>query len=125
MAGSALDAAAAAVQRLRTAREQAGQRRAESRSAVEQLRERNREEVRELGERARNARRGTSTPAWPEVDPEPAELRLFEDEDDAPPAQPQQPSWRPTPPTPRAQPATRTPPASEADDDWSQESWLH
>ena len=123
MARSATDAATAAVERLRAAREQAKQRRAASRAAVEQLRERNREESRQLSERARLNRRGQPQQPWPDDAPgrAPREMRLYDTDDDAP----RQPAPAPQPLRPTAPPRPAAAPRRASDDDWSQESWLH
>lgn len=127
MASSATDAATAAVERLRAARDQAKQRRAATKAAVEQLRERNREETRELSEQARLAKRRQNPPVWPETDREPQQMRLYDTDDaehDAPPPLRQPvPPPRPVPPRPAAPPPAA--PHRASDDDWSQESWLH
>ena len=111
MTASAAEAASAAVERMRTAREQAQRRRQASRAAVEQLRERNREECERLVERARHARHGQQQ--WP-GNRQPREMHLYDEDDETAPAA--------TPPgAPQRPPGQR----SQTDDDWSQESWLH
>jgi len=131
---SSTEAANTAVERLRTARAQAGQRRAASTTAVEQLRERNREETRQLSERAKLAKRGQTQQPWPDATRRPREMQLFDTEDDAQrPAAPPQPQHAPPPVQPRpVEPRPAAPPPGTtgqqrraSDDDWSQESWLH
>ena len=117
---SATDAASAAVERLRTLREQAKRRREHTREAVKQLRERNRRESHRLMEQAKVAK-GRAQP-WPASRPD-RRMSLYEAEDveaAVPPATPaSQPPARPVPPvTPRR-------PVGTEDDDWSQETWLH
>jgi hypothetical protein len=113
MSASSAEAASAAVERLRTAREQAQRRRDAARTAVEQLRQRNREESRQLAERSHLARRGHQ----PLPDSrQPRELHLYNtDHLDAPAAHP------PARPAPQQHHHEQRP----SDGDWSQESWLH
>jgi hypothetical protein len=113
MAGSSAEAASAAIERLRTLREQAKQRRDGVKDAVRQVRERNHEESLQAMLRVRAARR--TGPVWPTAHSEPPQMHLYETEEIEPPARQ---ASRPVPPGPRR-------PAPVDDDDWSNETWLH
>lgn len=111
MAGSPAAAASAAVERLRTLREQAKQRRDEVKDAVRQVRERNHEESLQAMLRVRAARR--SGPVWPTAHSEPPQMNLYETDDLEPPARQD------------SRPAGPRRPAPVDEDDWSNETWLH
>jgi hypothetical protein len=113
MAGSPAAAASAAIERLRTLREQAKQRRDGVKDAVRQVREHNREESLQAMLRVRAARR--AGPVWPTAPSEPPQMHLFESDDVEPPARQDS---KPAPAGPRR-------PAPVDEDDWSNETWLH
>lgn len=110
MAASPTDAANAAIDRLRTLREQARQRREQVKQAVKDVRERNHEESMQAMLRVRSARR-QGTPVWPAAHQDDRTMHLYEDDE------PESPAQRPTT-APRR-------PAHVDDDDWSNETWLH
>jgi hypothetical protein len=126
MAGSPIEAANAAIAKLRTVREQAKQRREQVAEAVRRVRERNHEESMNTMLRVRAARRHGPPSAWPAPRPD-QQMHLFDGDDfDTDNVEP--PKWQPptrqTPAPPRHQAQAQRHQAPIDEDDWSNETWL-